>query len=274
VLAFKTPAHRTDWAALRAIWRAADQLPVFGAGWAFDHLYPWRADAAEACLEGWTLLAALAAETHRLRLGLMVTSHWYRHPALLAKMAATVDHISGGRLELGVGAGGDPAEARAFGVPLPDVAERIERLEEGCQVVRRLLTGQRVSFAGRYYRLEDAVCAPAPLQQPVPLTIGGRGPRLLRVVARWADVWNFPGGSADQLGRTLATLRATCAEVGRDPREVAVSAQLPVGGRAEAVAATAADLLAAGAEHLVFVLEPPFDLRQLERAARAAELLG
>ncbi len=272
-LSFKTPAHHTDWLSLRQMWREADAIPLYRAGWTFDHLYPWRSDPTGPCLEGWTLLAALGVETRRLRLGVMVTSNVYRHPALLAKMAATLDVVSNGRLELGVGAGGDDTEARAFGLGLPSMAERIERLDEACQVVHLLFSQEEASFDGRYYRLRAARCEPKPVQRPgPPLVIGGRGERLLRVAARWADGWNFPGGTPDQLRETLGRLHAYCGELGRSASELAVSAQLRVNREPAAVADAAAELAAAGADEVVLVFEPPFRPDQLLALARAVQM--
>lgn len=264
----------TDWPALRAMWREADEIPLFRGGWAFDHLYPWRADASAPCLEGWTLLSALAVETQRLRVGLLVTSNAYRHPAVLAKMAATVDVISAGRLDLGMGAGGDPVEAHAFGLSLPSMAARIEQLDEACQVLRRLFTENEASFEGRYYQLRQARCVPKPAQHPrPPIVIGGAGERLLRVVARWADGWNFPGGTLREFTEALERLHACCQAVGRDPREINVSAQLTVAGDPAAVIADGADFVSAGASHLVFAFQPPFRAPELVALARACEQL-
>ncbi|HEX8969512.1 MAG TPA: LLM class flavin-dependent oxidoreductase, partial [Chloroflexota bacterium] len=230
------------------MWREADSIPAFRGGWAFDHLYPWRADSRGACFEGWTLLSALAVETHRLRLGLLVTSNAYRHPAVLAKMVATVDIISAGRLELGMGAGGDVAEAEAFGMPLSPMARRIEHLDEACQVLQLLFTNDEANFAGHHYRLHRAHCEPKPVQRPAPpLVIGGVGDRLLAVAARWADGWNFPGGSLEAFKHALERLWAHCELIGRDPRKISVSAQLPATGPPDAIAEAGAALAVAGA---------------------------
>jgi F420-dependent oxidoreductase-like protein len=274
-VSFKTPAHNTDWPSLRHMWREADAIPVYQAGWTFDHLYPWRSDPTGPCLEGWTLLAALAVETRRLRLGAMVTSNVYRHPALLAKMAATLDIVSDGRLELGLGAGGDETEARAFGLALPSMAERIEQLGEACQVFRMLFGQAEASFDGHYYRLRNARCEPKPVQRPAPpVVIGGRGERLLRVAARWADGWNFPGGPPDELRRALDKLRGFCGELGRDASEISVSAQLTVNREPAVVADAGAELIAAGADHLVLVFEPPFRPGRLAAVADAIDALA
>ncbi len=270
LVSFKTPTHHTDWQSLRDMWREAETIPQYRGGWAFDHLYPWRSDPAGPCLEGWTVLAALAAESRRLRIGLLVTSNAYRHPALLAKMAATVDVISGGRLELGLGAGGDTTESHAFGLALPSMVERIEQLAEACQVLRLLFGQDSASFDGRFYQLRDARCEPKPAQRPSPpLVIGGAGDRLLAVAARWADGWNFPGGTPEQLGSALDRLQRHCEEIGRDVSDITISAQVTVNAEPAAVADASAGLAAVGAEHVILVFQPPFQPAQLGALANA-----
>jgi alkanesulfonate monooxygenase SsuD/methylene tetrahydromethanopterin reductase-like flavin-dependent oxidoreductase (luciferase family) len=164
----KTAPQHTTYEALLSVWREADALPLFEHAWVFDHFMPLGSAPEGPCLEGWTLLAALAAQTHRLRLGVMVTGNTYRHPAVLANMAATVDHIAQGRLEFGIGAGWYEREHCAYGIPLYSPAERIERLEEACQVIQRLWTQTVVTFEGRYDQLREARCEPKPVQKPHP----------------------------------------------------------------------------------------------------------
>src|SRR5689334_24882482 len=142
---FKTVPQDTDWASMRDVWLAADDIDVFDCGWNFDHFYPiLQDDRTGPCFEAWTMLAAIAANTDRIRLGAMVTGNPYRHPALLANMAASVDVISGGRLELGLGAGWNEEESNAYGIDLPALRERFDRLDEACSVIDALLT-QEVS---------------------------------------------------------------------------------------------------------------------------------
>ncbi len=225
---FKTAPQNTSFADLLSCWRVADDLDVFESGWLFDHFEPIFSDRTGPCLEGWTALAALAQATDRLRLGLMVTGNPYRHPAVLANMAATVDVISEGRLELGIGAGWNQDEADAYGIELPGLTERFDRFDEACQVVKLLLSQPVSDFAGEHYALTGAYCEPKPVQRPhPPIVIGGSGPkRTLRAVARYADHWNMAGGSPSQFADSLSILHEHCATEGRDPTEITTSTQL------------------------------------------------
>src|SRR5438093_5548204 len=215
----KTAPQHTTYEAMLAVWRAADALPVFEHAWLFDHFAPIHSDVDGPCLEGWTLLAAFAARTSRIRIGQMVTGNTYRHPAVLAHMAATVDIISNGRLDLGIGAGWNEYEHTSMGIPLYPPGERIRRLGEACEIIKRLFTQHLTDFDGRYYQLKQSRCEPKPVQKPYPpFVIGGGGEQLtLRVVARYADVWNFGGGPVEEFQRKTAILHQHCQEVGRDP---------------------------------------------------------
>jgi F420-dependent oxidoreductase-like protein len=210
---------------LRAVWRIADEAG-FDHLWGFDHLSPLFADAGDDILEGMTLLTAMAEATARVRIGLMVAANTYRHPAVMAKMATTIDHLSGGRLEFGLGAGGAEAEHAMLGIPFFTAAERIGRLDEALTVCRMLWTEERASFDGEHFTLVDAVANPKPLQRPhPPIWVGGAGERLtLRVVARHADVWNVIG-PVDEVARKSAVLDEHCAEIGRDPAAIRRSVQ-------------------------------------------------
>jgi F420-dependent oxidoreductase-like protein len=234
--AIKTAPQMTTWDAMLQVWQAADAIDLFESAWNFDHFEPILGqDRSGPCLEGWTTLAALAQATTRIRVGCMVTGMPYRHPAVLANMAATVDRISGGRLELGLGAGWNQAEADAYGIELPPLRERFDRFDEGCEVIIGLLTQERLDFAGEHFRLSGAYCEPKGVQTPhPPITIGGDGPtRTLRAVARYAQRWNTPFASAESLAASLEVLHAHCADIGRDPSEITVTAQCihdPVAG--------------------------------------------
>jgi F420-dependent oxidoreductase-like protein len=215
----------------------------------------------DACLEGWSVLAALAGQTERLRIGLMVTGNTYRHPAVLANIGATVDHISHGRLDFGIGAGWHEGEHAMYGIPLYPPGERIRRLGEACEVVKRLWTQRLASFDGRYYTLTEASCEPKPVQKPYPpFVIGGGGEQLtLRVVARYADVWNHVGGSVDTFKHKVEVLHQHCAAVGRDPAAIALSVQVPVNYDDLAATTKATqDYVAAGATHIVYTLRAPY----------------
>jgi F420-dependent oxidoreductase-like protein len=200
----------------------------FDGLWLVDHFWARGLPDLEF-VEGWTTLAALAEATIQLRLGLMVTCNSYRNPALLAKMVATVDQISGGRIELGLGAGWMDEEYRAYGYDFPSMGTRLAQLEEGLEITTRMLSERRTTFEGRYYRVVDAPNAPKPVQNKVPITIGGAGEKkLLRLVAKYASRWNCPMSSAHEIERLLGVLASHCSDVGRDPAEIIVSEQLMV----------------------------------------------
>jgi F420-dependent oxidoreductase-like protein len=271
-LSFKTVPQDTAWEPMRDVWVAADDIEIFSAGWNFDHFYPiLQDDRTGPCFEGWTMLAALAGLTHRIRLGVMVTGNPYRHPAVLANMAASLDVISGGRLELGIGAGWNEEESAAYGIDLPPLRERFDRFEEACEVIDLLLTRETSNFVGKYYSLSDARCEPKPQQLPrPPLVIGGGGEkRTLRIAARFADQWNAPGATPEVLAHKIDVLHAHCADVGRDPSEIEISVQVRAGKDAAAVAAEAAGLVAAGAQHVIVGFRAPFAASRLEPVAHA-----
>ena len=193
-----------------------------------DHFMPNASDDRPRdgdTLECWSVVAALAAAVPRLRLAPLVTSVTYRHPAVLANIAAAVDHISGGRLTLGVGAGWQVNEHDAYGIPLGSVRERLDRFEEACEVLRSLLRTDRTSFTGSYFSLADAPNRPRPVQERLPLLIGGGGERrTMRLAARVADAWNT-WSTPEVLAAKMQVLRRHCEELGRDPAEISVSTQ-------------------------------------------------
>jgi F420-dependent oxidoreductase-like protein len=223
---------------LRAFWRFADESG-FDHLWVYDHLAGVgtaglaEPDPAVDVLDGWSLLAAMASETSRIRLGNMVTANTFRHPGVLAKIATTVDHLSGGRLEFGLGAGWNEYEHAMFDLRLGGARERIERLDEAVRVIRALWSpAARVDFEGVHYRLEGAVSSPKPVQKPFPpLWLGGVGERrMLRLVAEHADVWNVVNHSGlDEAVRLSGVLDRWCGEIGRDPAEIRRSVQLRTG---------------------------------------------
>jgi F420-dependent oxidoreductase-like protein len=210
----------TAWDDVLALWRHGDQTG-WDAACVTDHFMPNTADRAGDTLECWTALAALAAETSRMRVGTIVSGNTYRHPAILAKMAANVDIISRGRLICGLGAGWQENEHRAYGLDFYTTRERLERLDEACRVIKALWTEARANYKGRYYQLEDAPLMPKPVQKPHPeLMIGGGGEKVtLRIAAQHADHWNVWGGPATfaHKGRIL---EEHCAKVGRDPKQI------------------------------------------------------
>jgi F420-dependent oxidoreductase-like protein len=226
--AIKTSPQETTWADMLAVWQAADELDVFESGWTFDHFYPIFSDPTGPCLEGWITLTALAQATRRLRVGVLVTGIHYRHPALLANMAATLDIVSNGRLELGIGAGWNEEESGDYGIALGTLRERFDRFDEACEVIVSLLTETTTDFDGDYYALSSARCEPKPVQRPhPPICIGGKGEqRTLRAAAKWAQHWNYPGGTVAEFEHKRDALHRHCAEVGRDPSEIQTSTHL------------------------------------------------
>jgi F420-dependent oxidoreductase-like protein len=218
--------------------------------------------------EAWALLAAMAAATSRTRVGCAVTGNTYRHPAVLAKAAVTVDHLSGGRLEFGIGAGWAENEHTMLGLPFGTAGDRADRLEEACQVIRSLWTQARASFAGQYYQLTGAVAEPKPVQQPhPPIWIGGAGRRrTLRIAAQHASVWNAPGGSPEEVAELSGVLDRHCADIGRDPSEIRRSVQVRMPAAPDELLASAAAYAAVGVTDLLLILHAADPVAQAEQA--------
>ena len=275
--AFKTSPQETTWADLLSVWQAADELDVFESGWTFDHFYPIFSDPTGPCLEGWMTLTALAQATRRLRVGVLVTGIHYRHPAVLANMAATLDIVSGGRLELGIGAGWNEEESGAYGIELGSLTERFDRFDEACEVITGLLTTETTDFAGSYYTLTAARCEPKPIQSPMPpICIGGKGRRrTLRSAARFASHWNFPGGTVEEFTELRGVLRRHCVDLGRDPEEITTSThlRLPADGDPAAVVEQAKAFAAAGLDLGIVYLPAPHTPSVLEPLAAALDPL-
>ena len=269
--AIKTAPQNTTWNAMLDVWRAADDIELFESGWTFDHFYPIFSDSTGPCLEGWITLAALAQATTRLRLGTLVTGIHYRHPAVLANMAATLDVISGGRLELGIGAGWNEEDSGAYGIELGTPRERSDRFEEACEVITSLLSQPVTTFKGSYFQLTDARCEPKPVQRPhPPICIGGSGEkRTLRTAARFAQHWNFVGGSPEQFSRAVEVLHQHCADIGRDPAEILLSSHVPYTGDPAETAANAAALGELGLQLAIVTFRPPYTAAALEPLATA-----
>ena len=206
------------WPEMRDRWQWLEALG-FDSLWLPDHFFP-TAGKDVPMFEAWTLLAGLATATSRARIGILVSSNTFRHPALLAKQAVTVDHLAGGRLEFGVGAGWMELEHEIFGIEFPETKERVDRFAEAVALLDTYLSNDESSFAGEHYRLDGVYNRPAPVQRPrPPLLMGAHGPRMLKLVARYADTWNS-FAPADELARRNARLTALCEEIGRDPASI------------------------------------------------------
>jgi F420-dependent oxidoreductase-like protein len=264
----QTPQQHGSWEQMLSLWREIDTLG-FDSAWVFDHFIPIFSDPTGPCLEGWTALSALAMATQKVRLGVMVTGNTYRHPAVLAKMATTLDIISGGRLILGIGAGWFELEHRAYGIALPRIGERLRRLDEAVQVIKRLWTEEKVTFPGRYYQLTDAFFQPKPVQKPhPPLLVGATGERVaLQIVARHADMWNT-FGSSDECRHKVAVLTEHCRRIGRNPDTIEKSVLLTTPLQSADLRRQIADYIAAGITHLIFSVPPSFDRQALRHFAQ------
>ena len=263
-----------DYQVLEQFWRAADE-PGFHSVANYDHFYGLT-NNADPTLEGWTSLAAMAAIVQRARVSCMVSGVTYRNPAVLSKMAVTVDHISGGRLDFGLGAGWHEDEHRGYGIDFPSAGTRVAMLDEALTVIRRLWAEESVTFEGRFYTVRDALCEPKPLQRlHPPIVIGGEKPKMLRVIARHADEWNVPShGDVDEWARISAALDEACSEIGRDPSEIRRSVQLFIqpakAGHLDAQLATLPELKALGCQHAVLSFYQPPTAKQLESCADLA----
>jgi F420-dependent oxidoreductase-like protein len=220
----KASGQRITIEELRACWKIADE-GGFDHLWDFDHLASIGPAGPDGPVwEGWALQAAMAEATKRVRIGCMVTGNTYRHPVVLAKLAVTVDHLSGGRLEFGIGAAWNEIEHQMYGIEGLD--HRVGRLSESLQIIKSLFTNERTTFDGRYYKLKDAIANPKPLQKPhPPIWIGASGETTLRLTARHADVWNISGGDEQAVKDFIGKFEDACGAVGRNPSEIRRSLQ-------------------------------------------------
>lgn len=253
----QTPQQNTSWPEILALWQEVDTLG-YDTAWVFDHFLPIFSDPTGPCMEGWTALAALAMATKKVRLGTMVTGNTYRHPAVLAKMAATVDIVSGGRLILGVGAGWFELEHQEYGMLFRTIGARLQRLDEALEVVKLLWSEERANFRGKHYELREASFNPKPLQRPrPPILVGATGEKVaLKIVAKHADMWNS-FGAPEVFRHKIAILDGYCREFGRDPgaieKSVLVSAASSAGPFAISDARRQIDeYVAAGVTHIIF----------------------
>ncbi len=258
-----TALQGASYGEILTFWRTADSLG-FDSAFVYDHFMGAATASTDAqrCLESWTLLSALAAKTERIRLGVLVSGAGYRYPAILAKMAATVDQVSRGRLILGMGAGWLEREFVAYGIPFYTKGGRAKRLVEAVEVVKQLFTQERSTYNGKYFTLKDAPCEPKPVQRPhPPILIGGMGPKIVQpLAARHAQIWHFlvPGAEPAEIRKLCENFDGLCRDVGRDPREIEkATSLLPTlaqGSVKDALAQIHA-LKDAGIRH--FILLPP-----------------
>jgi F420-dependent oxidoreductase-like protein len=275
--AIKTRPEHQSWQEIRDIWVAADELPLFESVWNWDHFYPLTGDLTGPNFEAWTMLGAMAEATRRIRIGCQVTGMIYRHPAVLANMAATVDVMAGGRLELGLGAGWNQMECDAYGIDLPPLKERFDRFDEGVEAIVLLLTQPVTNYQGRYVKLTEARCEPKPVQRPhPPITIGGTGrKRTLRTTARWAQQWNSLGRGGTQEWLDLkGILAAHCADVGTDVNEITCSVNIRFEGDVDDSVAQASMWRDAGVDLLIVGLPDHCKPAALQPLAAALDQLA
>jgi F420-dependent oxidoreductase-like protein len=268
----QTPPQHVTYQQIADAWALIEELG-FDTAFTFDHFMPIFSDPNGPCFEGWSLLAALAARTQRLKVGVLVTGNAYRAPIVVAKMAATLDHVANGRLILGMGAGWFERESTAYGLPFHTVGGRARRLDESLQVMKMLFTQPRSTFSGRYYTLVDAPFEPKTVQRPYPpILIGGVGPKLLQpIVARHADIWNFfADPDTAKMKALIEHFDGVCRQVGRDPAQIEKSAGVRAAmleGSATDVRARLQALVDLGVRHFIISLPQPYDLGLLRRFA-------
>jgi alkanesulfonate monooxygenase SsuD/methylene tetrahydromethanopterin reductase-like flavin-dependent oxidoreductase (luciferase family) len=270
-IGFKTSQAEVEWPTLLATWEYADaELTVFDSAWVFDHFVSLASDEGGPCHEGWSVLAALASRTTRLKLGHLVISNTYRHPAVLAKMGATLDHIADGRFVLGLGAGWHEREHSMYGIPFPRIGERITMLESATRLVKALWESPAgVSLEAPPYALADAVCEPPPRTPGgPPVWLGTQGTkRGLRIVAEHADGWNATGDFEAFLEKRDALLRH-CDAVGRDPAEIETSVQIFGFEGPATQLADARRYADAGVDHVILIAAAKEGPEGLARLAR------
>ncbi|NNC39080.1 MAG: LLM class flavin-dependent oxidoreductase [Acidimicrobiia bacterium] len=260
---FKVWSQEAEWSELRDIWIEADRGGFWDAVWLNDHLHPPKADPSLPIMDAWMLFGGLAAITDRIRFGTMLSANTFRHPAILAKQSVTLDRMSDGRLEIGVGAGWHEGEHRAFGIELHSVRTRFELLDETLEVLHGLLTEPVFSFEGEHHSIQAARFEPKTVQKPrPPFVIGGTGPRrTIPLAAKWADQWNFPDytNDLDLFRSRRALLFESCEEIGRDPAQIEVSVQFRYPEDLAETVDRVEAYRAAGADHILVSFSPPPD---------------
>jgi F420-dependent oxidoreductase-like protein len=277
-LAIKIAPHHITWDTMLRVAGHADESGVYEQFWNFDHFYPIKGDTSGPCLESWVTLTAIAQATSRIRMGSMVNGIHHRHPAVVANMASAIDIVSGGRFELGLGAGWNEEESDAYGIELGSLRERFDRLDEGLEVLVGLLAEEETTFHGRYYQLTNARNDPKGPQLPLPICIGGTGERrTLRSVARYASHWNLPMFDGETLRRKLDVLAGHCADAGTDVDAIKVSTHVfaPADADPAELVGAAEEQAEAGIDQAIVYFEPPVDLATVESVTQAmADGLG
>jgi F420-dependent oxidoreductase-like protein len=258
---FKVWAQQATWPELREVWLEADRGGFWDMVWLNDHLYPPKSASNLPIMDAWSLFGGLAAITERIRFGTMVSANTFRHPVILAKQAVTLDHMSNGRLEIGVGTGWHEGEHAAFGIDLPPLKKRFELLDETFEILDGLMTQEIYSFQGKHRTITEAHFEPKPVQEPrPPFVIGGTGPKqTIPLAAKWADQWNFPDYTwdLDLFRDRLALLDAECNKIGRDRSEIEVSVQFRYSGDLAESVERFAIYEEAGADHVLVSFTPP-----------------
>lgn len=252
----QVPQQNTTWPEMLSLWQEVDTLG-YDSAWVFDHFLPIFSDPTGPCLEGWTALSALAMASSNVRIGVMVTGNTYRHPAVLAKMATTVDIVSGGRLILGIGAGWFDLEHQQYGMTFPSMGGRLQRLDESLEMIKLLWTQDRANFTGRHYRLQNASFNPKPLQKPhPPILVGATGENIaLGIVARHAQMWNS-FGTPEVFRHKIARLTDHCERIGRDPATIEKTVLLPGLFDLKEARQQVDAYVAVGVTHLMFSVSP------------------
>jgi probable F420-dependent oxidoreductase len=255
-------------------WRIADEAG-FDHIWPFDHLIALGSDPTAPVFDGWTVLGAIAATTKRARMGLNVTGNLYRHPGLMAKIAVTVDHLSKGRLEFGIGTGWNEPEFTQFALPFPSAGDRVTMLDESLRAMKLLWSEPRATYKGRFYELKDAIAEPKPVQRPhPPIWIGSKGDRMLRLTVRHADVWHSNAGTFDESAALNKAVDQACVKAGREPASIRRSMSVRLTTPDETLRNAKASIDAGFSELLLMIHTgdtPAKDVRN--RAEEAAALL-
>jgi F420-dependent oxidoreductase-like protein len=266
--------HQLTWDEIVLRAKLAEDVGLDGV-WVFDHFKALYADPKGPTLEAWTLLAGLARETSRVRLGTLVTGMTHRHPAVLASEVVTVDHLSGGRVECAIGAAWNESEHRELGFPFPSTRDRMDRLDEGVQVLRKLFTEDDVTFEGRHYRLENATFNPKPVQRPhPPIWIGGEGrTRTLPIAGRYADAWHGWASDAAELAEIASVIDRSAEEAGRDPASILRASSLSISEPWDDVKARYEWMVAGGIGYLVIEWPSEGQARLEEFLARVLSTL-